>query len=99
MYERYADPRWLDPDPLPVVRRYDDPADVELAGLAAAALALGSATLIVRAAEAALAPLGPRPASALAAMDDDGLATRITSYNVCYTKLLRAMTGSSRPTA
>jgi len=80
MYERYNDPRWIDPDPLAVVRRYGDPADVELAGLAAAALALGSAALIVRAAEAALAPLGPRPASALAAMGDDDLEAALAGF-------------------
>ncbi len=80
LYDEYNDPRWIEPDPLAVVRRYDDPADVELAGLAAAALALGNAALIVRAAEAALAPLGPRPASALAEMDDEDLAASLASF-------------------
>ena len=63
-----------------MVRRYSEPDDVELAGLVAAALALGNAALIVRAAEAALAPLGPRPASALAAMDDDDLAAALAGF-------------------
>lgn len=66
LYARYNDPAWLDPDPLAVALRYGEPEDLELAGLAAAALALGNAGLIVRAAAAALAPLGPRPSRALA---------------------------------
>jgi len=63
-----------------VVRRYPDPADAELAGLVAAALSLGNASAIVRAAGTALAPFGPRPASALAAMDDAAVAEALTGF-------------------
>lgn len=66
LYARYNDPAWLDPDPLAVALRYRAPDDLEIAGLAAAALALGNAGLIVKAATAALAPLGPEPARTLA---------------------------------
>lgn len=63
-----------------MVRRYADPADAELAGLVAAALSLGNASLIMRAAETALAPFGPRPASALATMDDGAVAAALAGF-------------------
>jgi uncharacterized protein (TIGR02757 family) len=40
-YRRYHDPRFIHPDPLEVVLRYDDPADREVAALVCASLALG----------------------------------------------------------
>ncbi|MBN2875112.1 MAG: TIGR02757 family protein, partial [Spirochaetales bacterium] len=63
-----------------VVRRYAEPADIEVAGLVAAALALGSAPLIVRAVERVLAPLGPYPAAALASMDDGAIAAAVGGF-------------------
>lgn len=63
-----------------MVRRYADPADAELAGLVAAALSLGNASAIVRAAETALSPFGPRPASALAVMDDGDVAAALAGF-------------------
>lgn len=60
--------------------RYPDPADLEVAGIVASALALGNAALITRACEAVLAPFGPRPASALAAMDDPALARAVGGF-------------------
>ena len=70
----------IDPDPLAVVREYPDPADREAAGLVAACLALGSAPLIVRAARAVLAPLGPRPAAALASLSDGELPGLLAGF-------------------
>ncbi|OHD25305.1 MAG: TIGR02757 family protein [Spirochaetes bacterium GWB1_59_5] len=80
LYERYNDPRWLEPDPLVVVRRYSAPADQELAGLVASALALGNATLIMRAAETALAPFGADPSSTLASMDNDDVVSCLAGF-------------------
>lgn len=80
LYTRYNDPAWLDPDPLAIVLRYDEPEDLELAGLAAAALALGNAGLIVKAATAALAPLGPRPARALAELGFEAYAAALAGF-------------------
>jgi len=80
LYKRYNDPCWLDPDPLVVVRSYAVPADQELTGLVAAALALGNATLIMQAAEAALAPFGPSPAGTLALMDDNDVAGCLAGF-------------------
>ena len=73
-YAELARPELIDPDPLSVAREYSDPADREVAGLAAACLALGSAPLIVRAAREVLAPLGPRPSAALEDLGDRDLS-------------------------
>lgn len=81
LYRRYNDPRWLSPDPLEVVLEYKRPRDRELAAVACAALALGSAPLIVRAAQAVLAAAwGSEPdtgarAGAKASLGDRILAT------------------------
>lgn len=80
LYVRYNDPAWLDPDPLAVALRYEEPEDLELAGLAAAALALGNAGLIVRAATAALAPLGLEPARALADLGFEAYAAALAGF-------------------
>jgi uncharacterized protein (TIGR02757 family) len=60
----------LNRDPLAVAKRYPDPADREVAALVCSTLAFGSVDLIVRACESALAPLGERPAEALARMGE-----------------------------
>lgn len=60
--------------------RYRDPRDLELAGLIAASLALGSAPLIVSAASRVLAPFGPSPASALAAMSVDEVVGAVGAF-------------------
>jgi uncharacterized protein (TIGR02757 family) len=52
---------YLSLDPLEIVRRYQDPLDIEVAGLFAAALALGRAELIRKAASEALDRMGGSP--------------------------------------
>ncbi|MCC7384759.1 MAG: TIGR02757 family protein [Deltaproteobacteria bacterium] len=54
-------------DPVAVVRGYTDPEDQEVAGLLVAALAYGRARLIQTRTRAALEPLSPSPARAIAA--------------------------------
>ncbi len=80
MYSTYNDPRWLDPDPLLVVRRYPDPADLETVGLLAAALSLGNAGAIMDAVERLLKPFGKHPAAALDAMDDHQIAAAVAGF-------------------
>lgn len=80
LYERYHDRRWLGPDPLAVVRRYDDPADIEVAGLVAASLALGTATAITNAVEDVLEVFGDHPARGLAAMDEQALRDALHDF-------------------
>jgi len=80
LYDRYNDPVWLGPDPLAVVRRYDDPSDIEIAGLIASALALGTATAITRAVAGVLGILGAHPAQALASMSDRAMRAALAGF-------------------
>ena len=51
----------IEPDPLQLVLRYDDPLDQEVAGLIAAAFAYGRADIIVANIGAVLAKMTPSP--------------------------------------
>ena len=62
---RHYDHRFVDPDPLQFVRAVEAPADREVVGLVAAALAYGNVKQIKRSIGGALAVLGPRPAEAV----------------------------------
>lgn len=55
LYRAFSRPTYIDPDPLLIARRYEDPADREIAGLIASALALGRVRSICAAAAAVLA--------------------------------------------
>jgi uncharacterized protein (TIGR02757 family) len=68
---RHYDHRFVDPDPLQFVRAVDAPADREVVGLVAAALAYGNVKQIKRSIGAALAVLGPRPAEALRRLEPE----------------------------
>lgn len=57
------DSRYLDTDPLGIVREYDDQPDRETAGLIVSALSYGGAAQIRKSARAALIPCGSSPAS------------------------------------
>ena len=48
LYQKHDDPSLVPPDPLQFVHRYADPADQEIVGLVASALAFGRAELISR---------------------------------------------------
>ena len=80
LYKRFNDPRWLEPDPLVVVRRYEDAADIEVAGIVAAALALGNARAIMDAAGSLLVPFGKHPADTLASMDAGDVAQAVAGF-------------------
>jgi uncharacterized protein (TIGR02757 family) len=79
-------PDRLSRDPLAIAKRYPDPADREVAALVCSTLAFGSVDLIMRACESALAPLGARPAPALAAMGEGELeeAWGAFRYRFCF---------------
>jgi uncharacterized protein (TIGR02757 family) len=65
-------------DPVHLVRRYADPADREVVGFCAAALAFGRVASVLNSIEALLARLGPAPAAYVRAFDPgrDGRAFR-----------------------
>jgi len=85
LHARYNDRSWLEPDPLAVVLEYRRAADLELAGLVCAALALGSAPQIVKACRSVLSALGrprsgPGIAAGLSAMDDASLGRALSGF-------------------
>jgi uncharacterized protein (TIGR02757 family) len=51
LYERYNRPEFIHPDPLEFVLRYDDPANQEIVGLVASALAYGKVSHILKSLE------------------------------------------------
>jgi uncharacterized protein (TIGR02757 family) len=73
LHRRYHHRRFVSPDPLEFLYRYDDVRDREVAGLIASALAYGNVKAMRPAIERVLAPLGTRPSRALAAATPRGL--------------------------
>jgi uncharacterized protein (TIGR02757 family) len=63
-YTEY-DARWIEPDPVQFVWRYDQPEDREVVGIVASSLAYGNVKQIKTSVERVLAILGPRPALAV----------------------------------
>lgn len=61
VYRLYHHARFISPDPLELVYRYEDQHDREIAGLIASSLAYGRVSQILRSAEAALSRMGPSP--------------------------------------
>jgi uncharacterized protein (TIGR02757 family) len=77
---RHYDHRFLDPDPLELVRYQPTPADREVVGLVASGLAFGNVVQIKRSLTAVLKILGPRPAEAVALLDAHELARRLRGF-------------------
>ena len=67
-YAEY-DARWIEPDPVQFVWRYDRPEDREVAGLVASSLAYGNVKQIKKSVDRVLALLGDRPARAIDALE------------------------------
>jgi uncharacterized protein (TIGR02757 family) len=63
-YAEY-DAKWIEPDPVQFVWRYERPEDREVAGLVASSLAYGNVKQIKKSVERVLSLLGERPAGAL----------------------------------
>jgi uncharacterized protein (TIGR02757 family) len=74
------DERYLDRDPLQFARAFADPADREVVGFVAAALAYGNVVQIRRSIRVVLDALGPRPARALTRFDAGRMARRLDGF-------------------
>jgi uncharacterized protein (TIGR02757 family) len=74
------DERYLDRDPLQFARAFREPADREVVGFVAAALAYGNVAQIRRSIRAVLDALGPRPARALERFDAGRMARRLGRF-------------------
>lgn len=77
---RHYDHRFVDPDPLEYVRRQTTPADREVAGVVASALAYGNVPQIKRSIAAVLDVLGPRPAEAVRRLDARKASLRLSAF-------------------
>jgi len=62
LYRRLNRPRYVHPDPLEFLYRYEDPKDREVTGLIAASLAFGRVGQILKSVDAVLGRMGGRPA-------------------------------------
>ena len=71
----------IEPDPLQLVRRYDDPLDAEVVGLLAAAFAYGRADIVVANVGAVLAKMRPSPYRYLLSFDRDEALRRFASFS------------------
>ena len=78
-YREY-DERYLDRDPLQFARAFSDPADREVVGFLAAALAYGNVVQIKRSIRTVLEALGPAPARALERFDAGRLARQLERF-------------------
>ena len=77
---RLYDRRFLDSDPVEVVRRFDDPEDREIVGLLAAGLAYGRVASIRASVSRLLGILGPHPARFVEAFDPAKDARRFDGF-------------------
>ncbi|MFK7960105.1 MAG: TIGR02757 family protein [Phycisphaerales bacterium] len=80
LYAVHHDPRFIDPDPLQYVRCLPSPADREVAGLVASALAYGNVTAMRPAIETVLAVLGKHPAKGLDGLSDADLKRTLADF-------------------
>jgi uncharacterized protein (TIGR02757 family) len=82
---RVYDRRFLETDPVGIVRRYDDPGDREVVGLLAAGLAYGRVASIRQSLERLLAALGTAPARFVASFDPRRDARRLEGFRHRFT--------------
>jgi uncharacterized protein (TIGR02757 family) len=83
---RRYDRRFLDSDPVGIVRRFDDPEDREIAGLIAAGLAYGRVASIRAHVEDLLLRMGPRPSRFVAGFDPGRDARRFDGFVHRFTR-------------
>jgi uncharacterized protein (TIGR02757 family) len=83
---RRYDRRFIESDPVGIVRRFDDPEDREIVGLIAAGLAYGRVASIRGSLESLLASIGPRPARFLASFEPARDAARFNGFVHRFTR-------------
>lgn len=85
LYGRFNRRAFVEPDPLQFLYRYDDPADREIAALAASSLAYGRVEQIIRNVARLLEAMGPSPSSFLRSCRTPGDASGACSFRHRFT--------------
>ncbi|UCD75921.1 MAG: TIGR02757 family protein [Phycisphaerales bacterium] len=85
LYRRYHHRRYVEPDPLQFVLRFDRPDDQEVAGLIASSLAYGNVKTILASVERVLTALGPHPAAFLRDTPPRHLRGRLAGFKHRFT--------------
>ena len=80
LYRRYNDARYVSPDPLEFVYRYEGWRDREVVALVASSLAFGTVKQICRSVALALEPLGRSPADFLTSISPRDLAAAYRGF-------------------
>ncbi|GAB6095279.1 TIGR02757 family protein [Desulfatiferula olefinivorans] len=80
LYDTYNRKVFIHPDPLEVVYRFDDPADREIAGMIASALAFGRVSLILLTLDRVLDVIGPSPSNYLKRSDRASLTADFDGF-------------------
>jgi uncharacterized protein (TIGR02757 family) len=80
LYRRYNDARYVSPDPLEFVYRYEGGLDREVVALVASSLAFGTVKQICRSVAMALEPLGKAPADHLLSASPRDLAASYRGF-------------------
>ena len=99
LHARYNLRRFVHPDPLEFLYRYDDVRDREVAGLVASSLAYGRVAQILRSVAAVLDRMGPSPARFLERTPPAKLARMFTEFKHRFTTgadLARMLSGVRR---
>lgn len=79
LYRKYNRPEFVDPDPLQLVLRYEDPLDREIVGMVASGLAFGRVDQIVNSVERVLEALD-RPREAVVGLSRTDLDRRLAGF-------------------
>ncbi len=85
LYSRYNKFKYIHPDPLEFVHKYDSPADKEVVGLVASSLAYGRVAQILASVGCILGAMGRSPSKFLKAHSDREIKSRFSGFKHRFT--------------
>jgi len=85
LYSRYNDKKYIHPDPLEFLYKYDKASEREVAGLIAASLAYGQVKQILKSVGYVLEKLGPKPSEFLKSADSSYIHSVFTGFKHRFT--------------
>ncbi len=99
LYSKYNRRRFVHPDPLEFLYNYENPADMEIAGLVASSLAYGRVAQILNSVRRVLDALGPSPAARVTSEPSDNLDEMLSGFKHRFTtgrQLTAMLAGAGR---